>query len=65
MKGGSEKSEILCAGQLATAEAPLWGKYRPNISLSYIVRKYMQSVFRAIFNWSSKFIHILPATCLN
>ena len=66
MKGGSEKFENLCVGQLARAEKksrkehfsqrpPSWGKYLPNISLSYIVRKYLQSVLRDIFNWSPPF----------
>ena len=55
MKGGSDKFENLCVGQLARAEKkvensifyqrpPSWGKYLPNISLSFIVRKYLQSV---------------------
>ena len=76
MKGGSVKSEILCVGQLARAEKksrkervsqnpPLGGKYLPNIYLTYIIRKYLKSVLSAIFNWSSNFIHILPANCLN
>ena len=44
MKGGSEKSEILCVGQLARAQKKVengdsWGKYRPNISLNFILRK--------------------------
>ena len=74
IKGGPEKSEILCVDQLARAEKkskkmrfslrpPSWGKYRPNISLSCIVRKYLQSVLRATFNWSSKF-HSYPSSNL-
>ena len=34
-----------------------------NISLSYIVRKYLQSVLRAKFNWSFEF-HLHPAFSL-
>ena len=53
MKGGSEKCEILCVHQLGCAEKksrkkhfsqrpPSWGKYLPNISLSFIAIKYLQ-----------------------
>ena len=48
-----------------TIGPPSWGKYRPNISLSYIAGKYLKSVLRAIFNWSSKFHFLLPAAGLN
>ena len=52
MKGGSDKFENLCVGQLARAEKksgkevfcqrpPSLGKYLPNIFLSFIVRKYL------------------------
>ena len=76
MKGESVKSEILCVSQIACAEKksrkyhfslrpPFWGKYLPNISLSYIVRKYLQSVLRTTFNWSPNFIYILSTASLN
>ena len=61
MKGGSDKFENLCVGQLAHAEKKSgelhfcqrpssWGKYLPNISLSFITRKYLQLVLREV--WS-------------
>ena len=37
----------------------LRGKYLPNISLSCIVRKYLQSFFRTTFNWTPQF-HLHP-----
>ena len=41
----------------------VWGKYWPNISLSFIFRKYSQSVLRAMFNCSFE-SHLHPVFSL-
>ena len=58
MKGGSEKSEILCVGQLARAEQKIWKQHfsqRP--PFFYFFKIYCQKIFVVSFK---SYVQLVP-----